>query len=188
MTHARTCLARVEGARADFTHELLHPLGGNPETLTGVLWVGRGRRFRLEYREPEPRLLVADQTWIRSFDQASGKVIKTPVRDSPLAQAFALVFGDPLPEGFSVTFLGGARRPGEPGLAALELRSGSPQSLFEKVVIVLGAQCPCLRRILLVDRAGSAVRLTLENIQLNPPLPRGLFTFKSPPGTKVVSP
>ncbi|MDD5309994.1 MAG: outer membrane lipoprotein carrier protein LolA [Deltaproteobacteria bacterium] len=185
LTHMRACLAGVWSAEADFTQEIVHPLGPGQHPMEGLVRVRRGGLLRLDYRKPEKTTLVSDGTIIRSYNPATRTVFENPIGQSPLPAVFGMLAGDGPP--VRLRWLGGAKRPGE-GLAALELPGPARDPLVARVVATVDEPCPCLRRVLVVDRAGSAVRITLGAVRTNVGLGRGLFVLKAPPGAAVVKP
>jgi outer membrane lipoprotein-sorting protein len=186
LDHAATCLEGVRFLEADFTQQLLHRLKSVHEPMTGRLQLGPNGRIRLDYDQPKPMLLISDGKKVRAWDPETRTVFESRARDGLTAQALGLALDGPGQKHFAVRFVGGARAPSKGGLAVVELRPKAVTSLAERIVLTLTAKCPPVRRITIIDRAGTASRIDLINQRVNPEIGNGRFLFKPPKGAKIV--
>jgi outer membrane lipoprotein carrier protein len=187
--HLRRCLAGAHSLSARFTQELLHPLGVRGETRTGHLELRRGGRLRLEYDPPAGGRVISDGKTVRSFDPTSRLLVEEPAHRTPMALALDFAIGGDLETGLEVAFLGGAAAPGRNGgPAVLSLRPKQPRPPLERVALVLEPTCPCVRRAVLADGSGVAIRLSFEDVRVNPGLGRRRFLLEPFPGVEVVRP
>lgn len=185
---ARECLDGAFSFQADFTHELIHPLGNPAEPMRGRVQLRRGDRLRLDYREPRRRLVVSDGEIVRAWEPASRTVIETRSARSPIHAAFRFALAAGGSDDFSARLLGGSGDPalGEP--AVLELIPAREGPLLERVLVTLIPECPPVRRVVLIDRAGCAVRITFFDARLNAGIGHRRFVFEPPPGARVIRP
>jgi outer membrane lipoprotein carrier protein len=188
LDRARSCLDGVRSLEADFTQEVLHRLGEAPETMQGKLRLRRGGRVRLDYSSPRRLLLVSDGTTVRSWDPESRTVYEGRARDGFLTRVLRFAVDLPVEKGLAAHWLGGAADPDGGGLAVVELRPASPTPLAERIVLTLDGRCPALRRISIIDRAGTATRLTLSNRRTNTGVGAGWFVFTPPKGAEIIRP
>ena len=188
LKHVRRCVRKVFSLRADFVQEIKykrdHPEG---DVLRGVVEVRRGGRYRLTYKLPEKRLVVCDGQNIWSFDKPTKTAYSASVEGTVLDEALGLLTGDENEVAFLARYLGGASCPDQ-GKAAIELLPRNKDALVASIIVTLNNQCPCIQRILVVDHAGSVMRLTLNNIETNVGLGKRRFLFKPPKGTKIITP
>jgi outer membrane lipoprotein-sorting protein len=186
--HARVCLEKVRTLEADLTQEVIHRLNGRSEIKQGRLQLRRGGRLRLEYDAAPRLLLVSDGTTVRSWDESTRTVYEGPVRGTIITRSLSLALEGPRSGDFDIRWLGGAAQPAPGELGVIELRPTRESPLAARIVLTLTGTCPPLARVTIIDRAGTATRLTLANQRLNRVIPAGRFAFEPPPGAKIVKP
>ncbi len=141
----------------------------------------------MTYETPLRRLLVSDGVTSWAYDRAKQIVYTSPAEESIMAEVAALLTGEMADQALTVTFLGGAKTP-DKGIAALELAPGDGHSWIRSIVLTLTADCPCIKRILVVDHTGCATRITLDQIETNVGLGANLFRFTPPINAQVINP
>lgn len=188
IAHAVGCLEQARTLEADFTQELIHRLDGRSQVARGKLQARRGKKLRLEYDAPARSLLVSDGKTVRSWDQASRTMYESPVRGTVVARTLSYAIDGPKNGDFDARWLGGADRPAPGKRGVIELRPTFDSPLASRIAATLEGSCPPLVRLTIVDRAGTATRLTLSNQKLNRVIPAGRFVFEPPPGATVVKP
>ncbi|HUU22304.1 MAG TPA: outer membrane lipoprotein carrier protein LolA [Phycisphaerae bacterium] len=189
LAHLRSCLDGVHSLSARFTHDLSHPLGVRGAPETGRLELRRGGRLRLDYDNPPGRVVAADGRSVRSYDPRTRLFVEQPARDSLLPRAFAFLLDPGAAPGLTVGFLGGATAPVPGGgRAVIALVPAAERSVIERVALVLEPLCPGVRRVVVVERGGTASRFTFEEITINPGIGHKRFVLTPPAGVAVVHP
>lgn len=185
---SRRCLHRVFSIRATFLQETKCRLERpGPTEASGILAVRRGGRYRIDYKIPESRLLVSDGVTAWSYDRSRQMVYTSPARESMMAAVASLLTGEMTDQALTVTFLGGSTSPDE-GIAALELIPTDGNRWIRSVVLTLTPDCPCIKRIMVVDHTGCATRITLDRIETNVGLRERHFRFTPPKNARVITP
>lgn len=172
-----TFAADLETLSADFRQLIFDQDGFLLEESHGSLHFQRPDRFRWDYLEPFPQLMVADGERLWHFDEALDQVT---VRDQPeAADSPMLVLTRPeLLERFYQI---------EPGGDPDELRFTplDAQASFEWASLRFVEGLPVELRLL--DRlVGQLTVVELEALQRNPALSQSLFQFEPPPGVDVL--
>ncbi|MFO8072856.1 MAG: outer membrane lipoprotein carrier protein LolA [Polyangia bacterium] len=185
---ARECLDGAFSFEADFTQELIHPLGNPTGPMRGRVQLRRGDRLRLDYRKPRRRLVVSDGEIVRAWDPENRTVIETRSARSPIHAAFRFALAAGGSDDFTARLLGGPGDPARGGPAVLELIPLRESPLVERVLVTLVPDCPPVRRVVLIDRAGCAVRITFFEARLDAGIGHRRFVFEPPPGARVVRP
>ncbi len=173
-------LNELRSFQADFEQVVLDERGTPIEDARGTLVLARPGRFRWDYREPYPQLIVADgkQVWIYDPElaQVTVKKLDEAVGDTPTL----LLTGDAsLEERFRTRGLGK-----RDGLEWVALKPKSPDVSFSD--IRLGLTRGELRRMELVDSFGQTTKLRFHNIVTNAQVRPELFSFTPPAGVDVV--
>jgi outer membrane lipoprotein-sorting protein len=141
----------------------------------------------MTYETPERRLLVSDGVTAWSYDRSKQTVFTTPAEESIMAPIALLLTGEMADQPMTVTFLGGSTDP-DRGLAALEIIPGDENRWIRSIVLTLTPDCPCIKRILVVDHTGCATRITFDRIETNVGLGERHFRFIPPKNARVITP
>ena len=173
-------LDEVDSLRATFTQSLFDERKALLETSRGVMYLSRPDRFRWEYAEPFPQLIVSDgeRVWIHDPDleQVTVRPAAGAIGNSP---AVLLSSRRPVRESFVVREIGE-----RDGLLRVGLSPLEEGAAFAEVR--LGFDAEDLRVMELEDNFGQTTVLVFESIERNPALDPELFTFVPPPGVDVV--
>lgn len=186
--HARSCLEDVFSVEARFTQEIIHSSGKAGSKSSGKVMVKRGQLMRLEYDDPAGALVVSDGKILRSWNPETKTVYETPAKTSPLWGAFAFVLSADPPDDLRVRFLGGAASPETSGRRGVLELVPSRKSTFSRVLVTLEPTCPPVKRVTIVDLAGTATRITLDDYRTNVGMKKAIFSFATPKGARVVRP
>lgn len=180
-------VARVEGylkglrtLRAEFTQAIVDEAGALREAAQGSVALARPGRFRWEYRQPAPQLLVSDGRTVWLYDAELEQVTVRPVADSlDHTPAMLLAGQGTVGESYRVRNAGRTE-----GLDIVELEPRVADADFRR--LRLGFRGAELERMELLDRLGQTSRIVLSQLERNPALPDALFTFEPPAGVDVV--
>lgn len=166
--------------QADFEQIVLDETGTPIEEARGTLVLARPGRFRWDYQEPYPQLIVADgeQVWIYDTElaQVTVKALDEAVGDTP---TLLLTGSSSLEERFLTRGLGK-----RDGLDWVALEPKSSDVSFSE--IRLGLARGELKRMELVDSFGQTTKLRFHNIVTNAEVRPELFSFTPPAGVDVV--
>lgn len=174
-------LGGLDALQADFRQVLLDEQGRASEESRGVVYLHRPGRFRWDYRQPHPQIVVADGQRLWLYDPELEQVTVQPQAEALGATPAALLASErPLEESFRVTEL----PPREDGTAWLALAPRDPGSSFEGIRVGLGAQG--LEAMELEDGFGQTTRIEFSDIRRNPDLDADLFRFTPPEGVDVI--
>jgi outer membrane lipoprotein carrier protein len=187
LAHLRDCLKNVFSIKASFVQENRAKNRPNGAAWSGTLEVRRGGRYRIAYKTPKPRLIVSDGKTIWAFDRAASVAVSSPADGSILDSLLGFLVGSGTSELFDAVLLGGASHPDE-GFGVLDIIPVQKHPYFSSVILTLGGDCPCIRRVLVTYPGGSLTRITLSEIQTNVGMGQRRFQFTPPRGMRVVVP
>lgn len=173
-------LAGLETLRGSFQQEIVDATGTVREVADGTLAIQKPGRFRWDYRNPSPQLLVSDGRTIWLYDQELEQVTVRKVGDALTATPASLLSGrEKASDRFTV-----APGEGRDGLEWFVLTPRVEDTDFRE--LRLGFRGDGLLRMELEDRLGQTTRIAFSDLQPNVKLAPGLFTFDPPPGVDVV--
>jgi outer membrane lipoprotein carrier protein len=170
----------LETLQAHFDQQVISNDGAVKDGSSGQVWLRKPQLFRWEYGGDFPEVVVADgkNIWIydEMLEQVTVKSQSQTAVNSPLT-----LLTDPgqLEEQFEVREMGEAD-----GMALLELRPHNAESEFER--ILLGLRDNSLQLMVIEDAFGLRTEVQFRQIQKNPELDSGLFTFKPPESADVI--
>lgn len=171
-------LASLEGR---FRQVLLDDQGQPVDESSGTVYLQRPGRFRWDYTEPFPQLIVADGERVWLFDPGLEQVTVRPQSQAMGTTPAALLAStQPVDESFEVTEL----ERDEEGSTWLALEPRDSASSFETIRIGFGEQG--LQAMELRDSFGQTTRIEFSDIRRNPQLDAALFRFTPPAGVDVI--
>jgi outer membrane lipoprotein carrier protein len=180
--HLHGFLAQLESLQADFRQVLLNDAGQAEEESSGRVYLSRPGRFRWDYLEPHPQLIVADgqQVWLYDEDLSQVTVRKqaSTLADTPAA---LLTSTAPVEDNFKVVELDDR---GD-GSTWLSLTPKSSANNFDSISIAFSSTGQ-LQTMELNDSFGQTTRLEFSAIERNPTLDPALFQFTPPSGVDVI--
>ncbi len=179
LARLRSTYSRMTSLSASFTQTMTSPYGG-AESFSGTL-LSQGDRYRVD---AGPQLFVTDgrTTWLH--DRRANRVVVN--RFVPNQTAFSpTTFLSTYSTRYRVTRV----TPSGSGAAktfTLTLAPKSRSEMFDSVTLVMNDRASTVSRIEMRDVNGSTIRYDLRNVQANPRIPAGTFTFTAPRGAEVV--
>jgi len=170
----------LETLHARFEQQVIGTDGSVEDGSSGQVWLQRPQLFRWEYGGDFPEVVVADgrNIWIydETLEQVTVKDQSQTAVNSPLTLLTDL---EQLDEQFEVREVGEMEE-----FALLELRSRSAESEFER--ILLGLDGNELRMMVMEDAFGLRTEVRFTQVERNPELDSGLFTFQPPESADVI--
>ncbi len=170
---------RIGTMRAEFTQTMDNPYGGR-QTTTGTL-LSQGQSYRVE---AGTQLFVTDgrTTWLHDRRRNQVVVNRYVVNQtafsptsffSTYAQRYRVTRVVPAGSGAARTY-------------TLTLVPRSRTESFDQITVVMRDRDTSVSRIDMRDANGATIRYDLRNVQVNPRVPAGSFTFSAPRGAEVV--
>ena len=173
-------LEGTQSAQGAFTQVVINRDGRTTQTTAGTFAFARPGKFRWSYDKPYDQLIVGDgdKDWV--YDRDLNQVIVRKLAAALGATPAALLAGDTALEKSFTLVAGGA----EGGLEYVDATPKAPDSQFKRIRLGFAQNLP--RRMLLTDAFGQTTALTFSDLQRNPNLPPGTFSFTPPKGADVV--
>lgn len=169
----------VQNFEATFDQDVVSAEGEVLQQSSGDVWLQRPNRFRWDYRQPYPQLIVGDgsRVWIydSELEQVTVKELDRAVGSAP---ALVLSGGRDLTEKFKLREL-----PARDGLQWVELTPVETEADFQRVEIGFA---DALQSMVLHDNFGQTTRIRFHDVRLNQRLEPALFRFEVPDGADVV--
>jgi outer membrane lipoprotein carrier protein len=170
----------LETLHARFEQRVISSDGMVEDGSAGEVWLQRPGLFRWEYGGDYPERVIADgkNIWIHDevLEQVTVKSQSDTAVNSPLTLLTDL---GQLDAQFTV------REVGKDGdLQLIELRSRTSESEFER--ILLGLNEDVLRMMIMEDAFGLRTEIRFQQVERNPQLDPGLFSFTPPESADVI--
>lgn len=170
----------VRTLQAVFTQEVRNERGSLLQRSSGDVALMRPGRFRWEYREPFPQLILADGERLWLYDEELEQVTVKPQGEALGAAPIALLDRrGTLEDQFTI---------GEPqrrdGLEWVVLVPKVRDTEFTRVEF--GLDDEGIRRMRLLDQFGQTTVIDFDDLRTNPPLDSSLFRFEVPEGVDVM--
>ena len=172
----------LKGFKAGFTQELTNAASGEVEKRRGTIAFMQPSLIRWETVEPEKELLLVGENAVWNYFSEDRIAIKYP-----LAQV--------LNSKTMIRFLSGNARfeedfvvdnqGEEGGLIKIRLTPKEPEPSLIQAYIWLDPKSYLIRSVLLLDFYGNTNQVNLRNLELNPVLSKGHFSFTPPTGVEV---
>ena len=166
--------------RAEFVQTLESAEGEVQQRSRGRLMIKRPGRFRWDYTDPYPQLVLADGEKLWSVDPELEKAVVRTLDGSMAASPAMLLSGEgDVEQAFTIELV---KQEGE--LMRIYLRPKVADSDFRAVSIAFAGQR--LGRLELVDNLDQVTRIEFTSLELNPALPEDAFSYQPPPGVDVI--
>lgn len=170
----------LQGLQAQFQQTLTDSKGVVTSESAGTLAIRRPNRFRWDYREPNPQLIVSDGARIWLYDKDLEQVTVRRVDESLSATPAMLLSGEgALEDNFKVTQ---SQREGAVQWVNLEPKRNDTDFKWVR----LGFAGDALKFMQLADKLGQTTTLEFSGFERNPPLDPSKFVFEVPPGADVI--
>jgi outer membrane lipoprotein carrier protein len=176
----RAFLDETVTLEAAFSQVLLESDSQHAQVSTGRFYLHRPQRFRWDYQNPVPQLVVADGENLWLYDPDLEQATVRRLDDGLSSTPAMLLSGDgSLDDSFRI---GAAYR--EDGFDCVELAPLSGEADFAGVRV--GFVDGVLATMELIDALGQTTIIRFDEVVLNEPLDAALFQFVPPPGADVI--
>lgn len=176
----RAFLAETVTLEARFSQALLAADSDRAQVSEGRFYLHRPQRFRWDYTQPTPQLVVADGEHLWLYDPDLEQATVRRLDDGLSSTPAMLLSGDgKLDDSFRV---GAAYR--EDGYDWVELAPVSPAADFSGVRV--GFRSGVLASMELIDALGQTTVIRFTDVKVNDRLDPALFQFTPPPGVDVI--
>lgn len=180
MEKLQTFIAQTQSARASFTQQVTDKSGKTTQSASGKLVFSRPGKFRWEYQKPYEQLIVGDGQKLWVYDKELAQVTVKKLEGSLGSSPAALLAGsNNIEQYYNVNAKGVSR-----GLDWLDAYPKEQDSMFQKVR--MGFKGNTLDTMELHDQLGQITLIRFSQIERNPKLPPGTFTFAPPKGVDVI--
>lgn len=171
----------VQSLKASFTQALLDAQGEPLQVTSGTVWLQRPGKFRWDYREPFPQLIVSNGNKVFLYDVDLEQVTVRPLDDALGNTPVLLLAGnEPLEKNFTIKELD----PSD-GLAWVELVPKAEDLVgFERMQF--GFAGNQLKAMQMADNLGQITRLRFSDGERNVDIDANLFEFTPPKGVDVI--
>lgn len=146
----------------------------------GNIALDKPGRFRWQYTQPYPQLILADGEYLWIYDEELLQAIAKPI-DVALGNAPIMLLTDirPLAEDFEIM-----EAPTRDGLNWVELVPLIQDTEFHRIQIGLDAKG--IQKMVLHDHFSQKTVIEFINLEMNVKFPNEYFTFTAPEGVDVV--
>lgn len=167
---------------ASFAQTLTNAQTGEKEVRKGSIAFRQPSLIRWTTVSPENQLLVVGETAVWDFYADEKIAYKYPTADVLSSKTMLRFISGKarLEQDFHVT-----EHPEKDGLLEMELIPREAEPGLVSATVWVTPATHMLYRVLLVDFYGNKNDLSLDNLELNPDLPKSKFEFSPPSGTKV---
>ena len=135
---------------------------------TGVVWVDRPGRLRVQYTAPGPQTILANHGELLIADASTGATTTLPVAKTPLD----ILLRPSIPLSGPVTVTALHHLPDRLSITLVKTEAPGQGSL----TLLFSANPLALRGLIIQDRSGRLTSLALRDLIRNPQFPPGAFT------------
>ncbi|MBF0622310.1 MAG: outer-membrane lipoprotein carrier protein LolA [Magnetococcales bacterium] len=168
---------------ATFVQKTDNADSGVPTISHGRFQAERPYRFRWDYTDPYPQLILSDSTMVWYYEEDLKQVTRTPAERLNSSPAAFLIAGRPLGELFRWEVLAGPKA----GTETVRLHSlNEEESSFDEIRVTLHPERDELYMLEVMDNLGNFSRFTFDNMKMNQPIPQDRFHFTVPEGVDVL--
>ena len=189
----RHFVASTRSAEGEFQQTVIGESGRQPQRTTGRFAFSRPGKFRWEYEQPYPQLLVGDGKRLWSWDRDLNQVTVRPLGNALGATPAAILFGhgnierdfdllESAPGSADEESLKLAWVDARPRQAGVNAESGGAG--FQ--LIRFGFDCERLQRMVLRDNFGQTTVVAFSRLRLNPRFDPDFFNFEPPAGADIL--
>lgn len=170
----------LDSLHARFDQRVISSDGKVQDGSSGEVWLRRPGLFRWEYGGDFPEWVIADGKNIWIYDEVLEQVTVRNQSDVAVNSPLTLLTDLAQLDGqFEVRESGQVEQ-----FQLLELRSRSPESEFER--ILLGLADNILQLMIMEDAFGLRTEIRFQQVERNPELNPELFTFEPPESADVI--
>ena len=162
----------VDDVRAKFEQSILNTETAETGRFQGTFSLSRPDKFRWDYTEPQPKIILADGSTVHVIEEDLEQVTyipqKTALKNTP---ASLLISQKNIDDQFEIIDIGESQ-----GMDWVELIPRDEDSQFTRILIAFMADE--LRRMELSDKFGQITRFQFYDVERNPEFEKDLFVFK----------
>ena len=175
----------VESFSADFRQMFR---GGNVQLQeSGIILMKKPGKMYWEYRQPTPKLFVANGKQSYFYLPLDKQVIVSDLDLSSPQTPLSFLMGEgKIKEDFRVG-PEAEETPLQPENLLIRLTPKQPQGTYSHVTLEIDPSNYLIRRLIVIEPIGNRNEYIMTNFQENIRISDGQFTFKVPPGVEVVS-
>jgi outer membrane lipoprotein carrier protein len=185
----RHFVTSVRSAEGEFKQIITGESGRPPQQATGKFAFARPGKFRWEYEQPYPQLLVGDGKRLWSWDRDLKQVTVRPLGNALGATPAAILFGkDELERDFDLVETKVTGQGGDENLVWVEARPRQAPAEGNNgfQLIRFGFAGERLQRLVLLDNFGQTTAIVFTRLGVNPALDPKTFQFEPPPGADIL--
>lgn len=172
----------IRTLQASFEQEVTNAAG--TESASGTLWMSRPDRMRWDYSRPERKVFLLEKGKYRFYVPEDRQLMEQSLDSDELeATPLAFLLGR---SGDLAAYYRIQRAGEEKGRARYVLTPRNRQGSFVRIVMLLDTASALPSELLLQEENGSRHRYRFWDVQVNRPLPGGIFRFTPPPGTEIL--
>lgn len=143
----------------------------------------------MRFSDPPGEAIVIDgkHVWIYTPSTVPGQVIRSRVPSGGPVYGYNLLAWllDRPAERYKARYLRSERIAARPN-DVIELVPAVPDLPFSRAIVWLDREDALPRRLEIQEQSGATRTLRLKRLRVNEPVPKEAFTFKIPPGARVV--
>jgi len=170
----------VDDVRAKFEQSFLNTETAQTGRFQGTFSLSRPNKFRWDYTEPQPKVILADGDTVHIIEDDLQQVTyisqETALKGTP---ASILISQKNIDDKFEIIDIGESQ-----GMDWVELIPRDEDSQFTRILIAFLADE--LRRMELSDKFGQITRFQFYDVERNPAFEKDLFVFKRLQGYDLI--
>lgn len=174
--------------RADFVQLIDNPMIDSAESRGTLVQAGPAK-LAMRFTDPAGEAIVIDgqHVWVYTPSTVPGQVVRLAVPSGGPVYGYNLLAWllDRPSERYRASYLRNERIEGR-STDVIQLIPAVPDLPFTKAVIWLDQETALPRRLEIHEESGATRTLSLKHIRVNEPVPERTFSFKVPPGVRVV--
>ena len=173
-------LSSIQSMQANFEQSLYDEDLNHLEDSRGVMYLQRPGRFRWDYVEPYPQMIISNGQTLWLYDselaQVTVKSLDQGIENTP---SMLLSSEEPLEDHFEI-----AELPASDDKVWVELKPKSPDATFSNMRLVFAGDD--LHSMELVDSFGQTTQIKFLLLRKNPDIDENRFEFIPPDGVDVI--
>jgi len=173
---------------ADFVQLIDNPMIDSA-TSKGTLVQAGEDQLAMRFTDPPGEAIVIDgeKIWVYTPSTTPGQVIRMALPSGGPVYGYNILAWllDRPAERYTATYVRGDRLNGR-AVDVVQLDPAVPDLPFERAIVWLDKEDGLPRRLEITEHSGAARTLTLSKVRTNRTVPDDTFTFKVPPGVRIV--
>jgi len=181
-------LSKSADISADFKQEYRHPLKDETTRASGRIEIKKPSMVRIEYTEPDRRLMLMNSEEIISYQSELGQVLRGSAKDVVEPVFFSFLSRNvPLEKEYLTRLIASTEKDGDKdSVHVIELVPIKPSGAFARILVSFHLSPVRILRLVAVEHSGALNSFTLSNVRINTGILKYRFRFKKPPGVRQV--